>query len=336
MKRIFSSAVLLFLCAWASPVLATTFKIATLSPNGSTWMIAMKKGAKEISQRTDNRVKFKFYPGGIMGDDNAVLKKIRIRQLHGGALMGGSLAKFYKDSQIYNTPLVFRNYKEVDYVRSKMDQKILDGFEQGGFIGFGLAEAGFAYTMSKAALTNPEDLSKRKVWTPSDDKATLEIVRAYDITPIPLNLPDVLAGLQTGIIDTVATSPIAALALQWHTQVNHVTDIPIMYIYGLFVLEKKAFNRLPENDQQIVREVMTRTFKEIDQQNRKDNIAAFNALKNQNIAVNKPSETELALWKEKAKLARTRLVESSEVSQKMMTEFLQHLENFRSQQVIVK
>ena len=88
---------------------AATFKIATLTPDGSSWMKEMRAGAKEIKQLTDQRVKFKFYPGGVMGDDKAVLKKIRIRQLHGGALMGGSFAKFYRDSQIYNVPLQFRN-----------------------------------------------------------------------------------------------------------------------------------------------------------------------------------------------------------------------------------
>ncbi|MCU7941035.1 MAG: TRAP transporter substrate-binding protein DctP [gamma proteobacterium symbiont of Bathyaustriella thionipta] len=74
-------------------VQAKTFKIATLSPDGSDWMQKMRSGAKEIKQKTNGRVKFKFYPGGVMGDDQAVLRKIRIGQLHGGALGGGSLIK---------------------------------------------------------------------------------------------------------------------------------------------------------------------------------------------------------------------------------------------------
>ena len=292
----------------------------------------MKAGAKEIKQRTEGRVKFKFYPGGVMGDDKAVLKKIRIRQLHGGALMSGSLAKFYNDSQVYNSPLVFKNFNEVDYVRSKMDQKIIDGFEKGGFVSFGLAEAGFAYAMSKTKLTDSADLTQRKVWAPSNDKASLEIIRTYGIAPIPLAIPDVLAGLQTGIIDTVAASPIGALALQWHTQIKHITDIPLMYVYALFVLEKKAFFRLSENDQNIVREVMTSTFAQIDKQNRKDNIAALKALQNQNIAINTPSEAEQTVWNQKAKAARTHLIETGEVSREAMDEFMLHLETFHSQQ----
>jgi TRAP-type C4-dicarboxylate transport system substrate-binding protein len=213
-----------------------------------------------------------------------------------------------------------------------MDQKIIDGFEKGGFVSFGLAEAGFAYAMSKSELTDSADLAQRKVWAPSDDKASLEIIQTYGISPIPLGFPDVLAGLQTGIIDTVAASPIGALALQWHTQISHITDIPLMYVYASFVLEKKAFYRLSENDQQIVREVMSLTFTEIDKQNRKDNVAAFKALQNQDITIHTPSPAELLAWNEKAALARTRLIEKGEISKEAMDELLQHLENFRSQQ----
>ena len=314
---------------------AATFKIATLTPDGSSWMKEMRAGAKEIKLLTDQRVKFKFYPGGVMGDDKSVLKKIRIRQLHGGALMGGSFAKFYRDSQIYNVPLQFRNFAEVDYVRSKMDQAIMDGIEKGGFITFGLAEGGFAYTMSKAPLTSSPDLIQRKVWVPNDDKAALEITRAYGITPIPLALPDVLAGLQTGVINTVATSPIGALALQWHTQVSDITDVPLMYFFATLAIEKKVFFKLSPNDQATVRKIMGETFKRIDKQNRKDNVAAMSALQNQGITLSKPSEAELELWYAKANTAKQRLIDSNEISTQTMQIFEGHLNTFRNQQTAI-
>ena len=43
---------------------ARVLKIATISPEGSMWMKKMRQGAKRIARETDNRVKFKFYPGG--------------------------------------------------------------------------------------------------------------------------------------------------------------------------------------------------------------------------------------------------------------------------------
>ena len=53
---------------------AITLKIATLAPDGTSWMQAMRKGAEEVKQRTKGRVKLRFYPGGVMGNDRTVLR----------------------------------------------------------------------------------------------------------------------------------------------------------------------------------------------------------------------------------------------------------------------
>ena len=318
-----------------TPAFAQTFKIATLSPDGSVWMKKMRAGAKEIEEKTEGRVKFKFYPGGVMGDDQSVLRKIRIKQLHGGALAGGSLSKFYKDSQVYNLPLTFKSFEEVDYIRAQLDEKIIEGFDKGGFVTFGLAEGGFAYAMSKSPIKTISELPEHKVWVPDNDKAALEIIRTYDIKPIPLPIADVLTGLQTGIIDTVATSPIAAIALQWHTQIKHITDIPLMYFYAVLAIDKKTFNKLSAADQAIVSDTMTNIFQELDKINRKDNLASFEALKNQGIQIQKPDTEALQQWYSKAKEASQRLVDTGEISAGMLGIFETHLTEYRNQKPVL-
>ncbi|MBW2671720.1 MAG: TRAP transporter substrate-binding protein DctP, partial [Deltaproteobacteria bacterium] len=152
---------------------AMRFKIATLSPEGSIWMEKMRDGAAELARRTDNRVRLKYYPGGVMGDDKAVLRKIRIDQLQGGAFVGGSLSHFYRDNQIYSLPMIFRSFKEIDYIREHLDQRIMDGFEAGGFVTFGIAEGGFAYVMSTVPIRTVEDMRRQKVWIPDNDSMIL-------------------------------------------------------------------------------------------------------------------------------------------------------------------
>ena len=107
---------LLFICLQPIVANATTFKIATLSPEGSIWMKVMRAGADELAEKTNNRVKIKYYPGGVMGDDMAVMRKIRIRQLQGGAVTLGTVSSYFSDSQVYSLPMLFRNLDEVSYV----------------------------------------------------------------------------------------------------------------------------------------------------------------------------------------------------------------------------
>ena len=109
---------------------ATTFKIASLAPDGTSWMKEMRAGAEEINRRTEGRVKFRFYPGGIMGNDKSVLRKMRVGQLHGGALSGGGMAMIYPEAQVYTIPFIFHDYDEVDYARKQMDPVLLAGLKK--------------------------------------------------------------------------------------------------------------------------------------------------------------------------------------------------------------
>ena len=70
---------------FSMPAMALTLKIATVTPEGSQWMKDMRSSAIEIKERTEGRVKIKYYGGGIKGDDAKVLAQIRIGQLQGGA-----------------------------------------------------------------------------------------------------------------------------------------------------------------------------------------------------------------------------------------------------------
>lgn len=311
---------------------AVRFKIATLSPEGSVWMEKMREGAKELANRTNNRVKIKYYPGGVMGDDKAVLRKIRIGQLHGGAVVGGSLSRYYPDNQIYGLPLVFKSFEEIDYVRKHLDQRIIEGVEKGGFVTFGIAEGGFAYVMSKNAIRTVEDMRNQKVWIPDNDPMILETIKAFDVTPIPLSIADVRAGLQTGLIDTVTTPPIGAIALQWHTQVKYLMDEPFLYIYGVLAVDREVFAKLSQEDQGIFREVMSRIFKELDRLNRQDNVKAREALRKQGIEFIQIPDESLTKWYKDAATVPKLLIETGKLSQGMVDTLENLLKDYRAKQ----
>lgn len=294
----------------SSPALAATLKIATISPEGSMWMEKMREGAKEVAEKTEKRVKFKFYPGGVMGNDKAVLEKIRIGQLQGGAVVSGSLSTVFPANQIYSQPMKFKSQQEVDFVRSEMDDFIIQGLENEGFITFGLSGGGFAYIMSKEPIETIAELKERKVWVPDNDQLIRDAVGEFGITPIPLPLADVRTSLASGLIDTVGTSPIAAIVLQWHTEIKYVTNIPLIYLSAVLAIDKKAFSRISAEDQAVILEIMTRKFKEIDAQNREDDTKAVAALKKRGITFISPTGKNLKEWLERAENASKSMVAS--------------------------
>ncbi|MEJ2657273.1 MAG: TRAP transporter substrate-binding protein DctP [Desulfobacterales bacterium] len=311
---------------------AIQIKIATISPEGSVWMEKMREGAAELARRTNKRVLIKYYPGGVMGDDKAVLRKIRIGQLQGGAFVSGSLSGYYSDNQIYSLPLFFRSFKEIDYVRKHLDDRIMEGFEKNGMVIFGIAEGGFAYVMSTVPIRTVEEMRRQKVWIPDNDSMILETVKAFDISPIPLSIADVRAGLQTGLINTVTTPPIGALALQWHTQIKYLMDEPFLYIYGVLAIDRKVFKRISPGDQEIFRGIMGDVFKALDRRNREDNIKAMETLHKQGIEFIKPSPEALKVWYKDASEVPKRLIKAGRLSREMVETLERLIEEYRSKE----
>jgi len=308
---------------------AATFKIATISPDGLGWMKKLRAGAKEIETRTDGRVKFKIYPGGVQGDDATVLRKMRIGQLHGGVVAAGSLTRFYPDLQVYNLPLQFRDSDEVEYVREEMDQMIVDGLGNAGIVSFHLTETGFAYLLSQEPVTEVDDLKDLKAWIPDGDPIAAELVKAFGVSPIPLNMTDVLAGLQTGLIDAVMAPPAVALALQWHNHVKYMTDLPLVYIYSMLAMNDKAYKKIKQDDRRVVQEVMDRVFREVELDTRVDNKKALQALTSIGIeTVEVPAEA-LVEWQAMADQSIGKLIQSGEISPESVQVYLKTLKTYR-------
>lgn len=313
----------------SAPGLALDIKIATLAPDGTLWMQEMRKGAEEVTRRTDGRVVFKFYPGGSMGNDRSVLRKIRAGQLHGGILTGGALSDIYPDSQLYGLPFRFRSYEELDYVRARLDKTLAQGIEQRGFVTFGFTEGGFAYLMSSDPIRHTNDLRSQKVWAPEGDDITRAMFEALGVSPIPLPLTDVLTGLQTGLITTLGATAVGAIALQWHTKVKYVADTPAMYIFGALAVDKKSFSRLSSADQTVTREVMERAFVSLNRQTRIDERGAHDALRRQGIEYLTPVPEELAKMRKAANQAIEQLGKQGAYTPALYKTLQGHLDSYR-------
>lgn len=253
-------------------------KIATLAPQNSEWAEKFQKGSIEIQERTENRVKLKFYWGGAQGNAKKILQKIKIRQLHGGTFSPTDFQEVYPDLNIYGLPFLFKDFDEVDYVRDRVDDQLEQGFKNLGFNTYGFAGGGFAYILSNEPIREYEDLKNKKIWLPQGDLISYEAMRSLNLLPVPLPMTDVLTGLQTGLIDIVAIPPVVALALQWHTKISYITRVPVLYAMGFLAIDSKIINRINTDDQKVLYEVINRIYSEVDSNSQQDSENAYEAL----------------------------------------------------------
>lgn len=323
----------LALAAFVQPLGAKTLKIATVSPDGSAWMKVLRAAAADVDAATEGRVKFKLYPGGVMGDDAQVLRKIRIRQLHGGIVTTTVFGDIYPDVQIYNLPMAFRSLDEVDAVRKALDPLLVAGLAEKGFVAFGIAEVGMAYPMSTKPARTVADARKLKVWLPQGDAPAARLLKAFRIAPTPLTIGEVRIGLQTGLIDTVAAPPVATVPLLWHTRLKYVLDLPLMYIYGLFVVSESNLQGIDAADREAMLRIMGEATAVADRRNRADHDAAWRTLANQGLEFIRLTPAELDDWRGYVDKAPERWVEVGMISKPMYTKLIEVLAEIRSRGV---
>ena len=308
------------------------FKIATLLPDNTDHVKKLRAAADEIKKRTEGRVLFKYYFGGIQGGDDKVLYKMKIGQLHGSMFTPIALQKPYPDINIYGLPFIFESEDEVDYVRKLMDAKFQRGLEEAGFVNFGFAGGGFTIILSSEPVRSHGDLKGKKVWVPEGDVLTYKAMEALDLTLIPLEIVNVRTGLQTGLINVVATTPAGALIFQWHTKVKYVTQMPILFTMHLMVIDAKAFKKINAVDQAIVREVMSRLYADLDAAERKDAPDAMQALINSGIESVQPLPGEFDKLQKEVAIANRAMADLGMFSSELLEEMLSHVQNFRRAQ----
>jgi len=247
------------------------FKIATLAPEGSTWMNIMNELDKEIRSRTGGEVGLRFYPGGIQGDEPVVLRKIRTGQLQGGGFTGVGLGSIAPSVRVMELPFLFRDEGEVQAVHQKLDPVFEDRLHAQGFTLLGWAEVGFVYLYSKEPVASAEDLKDQKVWLWEGDPLAEAFLRAAGVSPVPLAITDVLTSLQTGLITAVYASPLACIGTQWFTRVSYTTDLPITFSLGAVIVTNASFDRVSPQNQAVVRECCAVYFDKLRQATEEDN-----------------------------------------------------------------
>ena len=268
-------------------------KIGTLAPEGSAWVKAFREINKELDQKTNKQVSLRIFPGGILGDEQDMLRKIKVGEIQGALLTGGGLGLIFKDVRILGIPFLFQNYQEVDAVLGRMDSFFQKGLLDNGFKSMGWAEQGFVYLLSKEPIRNVADLKKGKVWIWEDTPIGRAVFKELGVNAIPLPVTDVLMGLQTGMIDTVYSSPLAAIAVQWFTKVSYMTDVPLVYSVGAVVLRKSDFEKIPPAQRPIVEAAFARQLAPLKDQLRKENEKAIQVLQTKGIKLITPSDRDV-------------------------------------------
>lgn len=250
-----SSLFLLPLKTTADPVV---IKFATLAPEGTPWMNLMEEMRDEVERQSSGQVTFRFYAGGIAGDERDVIRKMRINQLHGGAFSGFGLGEIVSELRVLELPQLFRHAEEAEHVAGELFERFARAFARRGYILLTLNEAGAVHLFSQQPLRTQDDMDRVKMWVWQGDPLAIAMFKAYGITPVPLTLPDVMPSLQSGLINACYGPPLAVLALQWFSRVKYYSASPITHVMGALLVTERQWRNLSPPQQILVRKTVAK------------------------------------------------------------------------------
>ncbi len=255
MPRLLAAALALGLLLVAAPAFAdkpVEIKFGTIAPDDTPWSQVLWDFKERIEKDSGGRVKVTAYLNGALGDEKAMLQKMRFGQLNMGGFSTGGVSTMVPELQILELPGLFKTKEEADYIiDSVLGPQLEAAMEKKDLKLWIWGENGWLDFCGPKEITGASSFAGLKV-AMQESAVQLTMYDAIGVKPTPLPVPEILGGLQTGLVDTVASSPIFATAAQWFAHTKRWADSDHMYQPAVVVFSKKFWDGLPPDLQALI------------------------------------------------------------------------------------
>ena len=296
MKKIIFYFLLFLMFLDSAVARKTIIKMATLAPEGTPWHALIAKMGEKWNEETNGNVRLRIYPGGIVGDERDMIRKMRIGQIHGAAISAEGLSEVNPQYTYCFIPLFFQGYKDIDFIRNQIKDDLVSGAEENGVKVLTMVDVGWVYWFTKDPVITPDDLKSQKIWTWAGDYKTAKLWDEAGFNAIPLSVPDVHSSLQTGLVNAMAFPPLYVAANQYFGITSNMLNMKWGILTAALVIDLKIWNRIKPKYQKIMQKVSDEIGLEYQLNNRKEEDDAVEVMKEYGLKVNDLSPEQLSEW----------------------------------------
>lgn len=277
------------------------WKIGTLAPDNVGWAKHAKELiVEETIRSTKGAVRPRVYWGGVMGDDEDYLAKMRIGQLDGAGLSGQGAVLACPEFAVLELPFLFSGYDEVDYLRKKMYSRFDGLYARYGLKLLYWLDQDFDQMYSaKSPMAKVEEFKKLRfvLWYGPVEEALLD---SLDADWVPLNVPETALALRTGSVNSFIGPSTWMVAAQLGPVVKYVNPARVRYSPVVVVISTESWNNLPGELRKIHEQNRESVQDRFVERVRKDNSRSYEALLAYGVKETRMSGEELLLLKERA------------------------------------
>jgi TRAP-type transport system periplasmic protein len=305
-------------------------RLATLAPKGSSYTKHLQAMGEQWRQAPGGGVLLTIYPDGTMGSEADMVRRMRLGQLQAALVTTSGLTEIEPGAGGLQTmPKVFRNLEEVDYIGEKLQPMLEKRLEAKGFVVLFWSDTGFVRFFSKQPVITPDDLRKTKLFVSANRAAELDIYRFVGCQPVPLEVADILPGLQTGLIDSVCMPPSIALAIQLDAAAPNMLDMNWVPLVGAAIINKKTWDALSPEAQEALRKSAQQAGKLIKADGRRENVESIEALRKRGLKIHSLTPEIEADWDRTVEKAWPK-IRGTVVPRDIYDEVMSDLKKFRA------
>lgn len=258
----------------------TVIKLATLVPSGTSYHHTLLAMGEKWRKDSNGSIKLLIYPDGTMGGEAEIVRRMRIGQIQAAALTVAGLSEIDPSvSALQKMPLVYRSLEEAAYVRTKLAPDLERRLADKGFVVLFWADAGWVRLFSKKPGILPDDFKKMKIFVTAGDDPLAELYRSAGFSPVLLEWVDVMASLQTGMVDAVPTIPLQALTGQFDLSAPNMLELNWLPLVGALVMTKKSWDALQPAQREAMMKAAADCGQEFQMEGRKESQESVEAMK---------------------------------------------------------
>ena len=271
-------------------------KMATMAPSGSPWYEIMEEMGARWAEASGGQIELLLYPGGIVGDEGAIVRKMRIGQLQSGLISNTGLSAVNPAINSLIIPLIIRSNEQLDYVRSALEDDLITEFDKEGFTILTWVDAGWVRFFVPEDDSGIDAVRKAKLFVWAGDDNIVALWKDAGFRVVPLAATDMLAALQTGMVNAFPTTSILALANQWFAFTPYMIDLPWAPLVGALTINKRDWEKIPEKLRPQLQAIARETGQQIKQLTRDLEQKAIEEMEKRGLKIIKPNETQIKNW----------------------------------------
>ncbi|MCY4593275.1 MAG: TRAP transporter substrate-binding protein DctP [Bryobacterales bacterium] len=271
-------------------------RLGTIAPKNSIYHEALLRLRQQWREISGGTVELAIYPGGVAGDEITMLRKMRAGQMQAALISGSGMSFLDEGISALQVPMMFRSIDEFDFVRSKMAPTLESRLADKGYSVLGWGDAGRAYFFSVNEFRTPEDVRQMKLYTSKGDEEMLKLYDEFGFRAVPLDLTELQANLETGLVEVFAVPPLLAAGYQWFGSAPNMLDLPFVSIVGALLISTEVWNGIPPDLQVDLQQAATSVAAEIETAVRAQEEKAITEMQRYGLNVIEADEDLVSQW----------------------------------------